>query len=357
MKVGQSVLCAFLVGSLVFIDLNVLARESSILRNSGAMRFLRILFLDFFRRGVVPLSKETPFADPVEHGLLLKRRIFLNDAASESLCSVLSTDEESAMATRAARRQPEYRAVDITCPTEKNLDNSDKTYNARIKKYSQRGDEAQARCMSTLGMWGNDWSKEHKCIIKFVAKQFDLRPGAKLLDWGCGCGHSLTTFKQLFDVDGVGIDFLVPVIEWAKQHSIGQFCAVDGVHLDWLPSDYFDIVFSVAALYHIPDDKQCHVLREMYRILQPGGNIFIGWMGTQESKNRPPHVWFECKLPALAEVQVLSEQRLYPNEEFQKSGFRPNSHWGLLGQGLHTVQNISSSSYAIFLHKGISIVP
>lgn len=145
----------------------------------------------------------------------------------------------------------------------------------RIAKYSERALSLQ--CQSSHGMWHDAMSEIHKCILISVAHLLGFQPGGLLLDWGSGCGHSMTWAKMLFDVDGLGVDIMAPAVEWAQVHSLGKFCTMDGRYLGWIPEDTFDYVFSYASLYHMSREDQCATGVQLVQKLRIGGKAFFGW--------------------------------------------------------------------------------
>ena len=57
-------------------------------------------------------------------------------------------------------------------------------------------------------MWSEYMADRHKCIAVSIGSFMKMMPNDVVLDWGSGCGHKLTWLKQLFGVDGVGIDII-----------------------------------------------------------------------------------------------------------------------------------------------------
>merc|ERR1712226_743361 len=98
-----------------------------------------------------------------------------------------------------------------------------------------------------------------------------------VLDWGAGCGHKLTWAARLYDIKGLGIDIVSDSVDWARQHSIGKYCHLDGRYVDWLPDDFFDSVISYAALMHLVSDDQCEVVVELVGKVRIGGKLWFGW--------------------------------------------------------------------------------
>ena len=135
-------------------------------------------------------------------------------------------------------------------------------------------------------------------------------------------------------------------VDWAKKHSLGKFCAVDGKTMSWIPTGTFDAVISMAALYHLAVEDECPTLKEMVRVTKPGGNVFVGWMGAHNAL--PVEHWQGCGLLADAHVSVLSERLLYPAA---LQGLDENGLFGLTARGQYTVQGMNRSSYVIMVHK------
>ncbi|CAE8733072.1 unnamed protein product [Polarella glacialis] len=163
---------------------------------------------------------------------------------------------------------------DITCPDFSGL-SIDQALSAKIQKYNQRAEGMQ--CQDSRGMWNDEMSDLHKCILVTVGHLMNFRPGQLVLDWGSGCGHKLSWAKMLFDVNGLGLDIMGPAVAWAKDHSAGKFCHADGRDLSWVPDNMFDHVISYAAIYHLAKEDQCHAGIQLVKKLKIGGRAFLGW--------------------------------------------------------------------------------
>lgn len=100
-------------------------------------------------------------------------------------------------------------------------------------------------------------------------------PGEKILDLGCGNGRLLEVLKDK-DVDYVGVDNAEKLIEIAKKnYPQAKFLVGDALSLPF-PSDFFDKVFSIRVLPHIPSNEfQFQFLKEVNRVLKPGGLLIL----------------------------------------------------------------------------------
>lgn len=103
-----------------------------------------------------------------------------------------------------------------------------------------------------------------------------IKEGDKVLDLGCGNGRLLELFKgKNVDYVYVGVDNSEKLIEIAKKKNPGIFFQVANALNLPFPDNYFDKIFSIAVLHHIPsDDFRNHFIEEARRVLKPGG-LFI----------------------------------------------------------------------------------
>ncbi len=110
-----------------------------------------------------------------------------------------------------------------------------------------------------------------------------IKDNDKILDLGCGNGRLLELFKDK-DIEYVGIDNSEKLIEIAKnkfsifnfQFSIKpKFVVVDALNLPF-ENNYFDRIFSVAVLHHIPSKEyRLQFLKEARRVLRPDGLLIL----------------------------------------------------------------------------------
>ncbi|MEV5744897.1 class I SAM-dependent methyltransferase [Microbispora rosea] len=104
------------------------------------------------------------------------------------------------------------------------------------------------------------------------------RAGQRILDVGCGTGYLTRILAPVVTPGGhvTGVDLSPPMIEYARRRAPGNCTYVvgEGQSLPF-PDDSFDAVVSSLAVHHIPRDARPRALREMFRVLRPGGRLVI----------------------------------------------------------------------------------
>jgi len=108
----------------------------------------------------------------------------------------------------------------------------------------------------------------------------DLSAARRILDAGCGPGQfSILTAEALPQVEMFGIDLAPTMVELARGHAAKspaaqrlRFDVADVAHLPF-PDGHFDAVISTGSIKHWPDPIVG--LRELYRVLAPGGRVVI----------------------------------------------------------------------------------
>jgi len=118
-----------------------------------------------------------------------------------------------------------------------------------------------------------------------------IATGAKpfeALDYGCGSGN-LTRHLIELSVHTVSADisegFLSLIRRNFAQTGLSEVLAVNGRDLSNVPSARFDLVATYSVLHHVPD--YLHIVREMCRVLKPGGVLYIDHEANESYFNRP----------------------------------------------------------------------
>ena len=122
--------------------------------------------------------------------------------------------------------------------------------------------------------------------IDALLSRITAPPPFTLLDFGCGPGRDLKTFRALGHV-AIGLDGAASLVAMARADTGCEVWQQDFLALN-LPVARFDGVFANASLFHVPVAALPRVLRQLHASLKPGGVLFssnprghneAGWSG------------------------------------------------------------------------------
>ena len=108
--------------------------------------------------------------------------------------------------------------------------------------------------------------------IEAFLNPINTPPPWTLLDFGCGPGRDLRTFKACGH-HATGLEGSPQLAAIARRHSGCEVLEQSFLDLD-LPGRNFDGVFANAVLFHIPSQELPRVLHELNATLKPGGVLF-----------------------------------------------------------------------------------
>ncbi len=126
---------------------------------------------------------------------------------------------------------------------------------------------------------GEEMERHHDSIAGQTIARMALKPGDRVLDLGCGTGWVTRCLAEA--VEGgmgmaVGLDISDEMIARARAASISVenvlFVVAAAEEIPWR-EEYFESALSIESFYYYPDQEA--VLRELYRVLVPGGRLFI----------------------------------------------------------------------------------
>lgn len=104
------------------------------------------------------------------------------------------------------------------------------------------------------------------------------RRGERFLDVGCGTGYLTRVVAPVVGPEGrvTGVDPSPAMVEYARGRAPANCDYQEGEGQDLpFPDGSFDAVLSSLAVHHIPEGERARALREMFRVLRPGGRLVV----------------------------------------------------------------------------------
>jgi ubiquinone/menaquinone biosynthesis C-methylase UbiE len=117
-------------------------------------------------------------------------------------------------------------------------------------------------------------------VHRRLLDQAGVGPGQRVLEIGCGTGNLLLTAKQTQPaaiVVGVDPDLTALARAHRKARRRGLAVQLDRGYADDLPyaDDSVDVVLSSFMLHHVPVNQREPAMREVRRVLHPGGALHL----------------------------------------------------------------------------------
>jgi ubiquinone/menaquinone biosynthesis C-methylase UbiE len=157
---------------------------------------------------------------------------------------------------------------------------------------------------------------------ELAIRALDLGPGSRVLDVGCGTGHATRRLAAIVPVGrACGIDISARMIEQARARvpdELADRIEFREAAADAIPygEGEFSHVLCTNSFHHYPDPIRS--LREMRRVLEPGGQVAI-------LENAPDLSWYTWAWDRILRIVEAGHVRYYPSRELgemlERAGF------------------------------------
>jgi SAM-dependent methyltransferase len=141
-------------------------------------------------------------------------------------------------------------------------------------------------------------------ILEAARPHISLDGHSRVLDFGCGCGRVLAYFKHAAGCEMVGSDIDAEAIAWCNENlsHIGTFINNGALPPLPLPDAAIDFVYSVSVFTHLPEKMQNAWLRELHRVVKPGGFLLLTTRGIE---NVPLSWWQRLRFRMSGFIYVV----------------------------------------------------
>ena len=214
------------------------------------------------------------------------------------------------------------------------------------------------------GYWqtGEESSEEATiALIEHLFQGLNLNAKSQICDIGCGYGETSRYLAKKYGSDVTGLSVSREQLEIAK--SLGENPSVHLLHRDWmkndLPSDFFDLAFSIESSEHMPDLRK--FFQEAYRVLRPGGSLRIcAWLSKKNPNDwemkhllKPICEEGRLRLCSVSEYKQLMSETGFSDYHYEDITDQVKKTWTLCIQRC-ALKFLTDPKYLRFFLKGSS---
>jgi len=146
------------------------------------------------------------------------------------------------------------------------------------------------------GYGGYKYDGRWRPVAEAMARHYQLKPGATILDVGCGKGFLLYEFTQVVPGAKVtGIDISRYAIEHAKEE-VQPFLQVGSAAELPFADQSFDLVISINTLHNLYCQDLYKALREIQRVGRKNKYLCVESWRTEEEKANLLYWQFTCEM-------------------------------------------------------------
>jgi SAM-dependent methyltransferase len=109
-------------------------------------------------------------------------------------------------------------------------------------------------------------------VAPLLARAAGNRTDLRILDCGCGTGNNLRMLRA--HGRAIGIDLTFSGLAYARRQGERLIARASALTLPF-SADTFDLVSSFDVIYAFDDDLAAQALKEMHRVLRPGGHLVL----------------------------------------------------------------------------------
>ena len=123
-------------------------------------------------------------------------------------------------------------------------------------------------------------SRINTCIVEFVKH---LKPGARVLDFGCGSGYPIATYLSDQGFVVTGIDISERMIEKARALNLKSADFLVEDILTFSSTEKYDAIIAFDSIWHVPQEQQKDIYKMVGDLINSGGYFLLTHGKTQGS--------------------------------------------------------------------------
>jgi cyclopropane fatty-acyl-phospholipid synthase-like methyltransferase len=128
-----------------------------------------------------------------------------------------------------------------------------------------------------------------QCIRNILKKNnFEINKFESILDFGCGCGRLMRHWESLQAPKFYGTDYNHALVKWCKDNLPFAEFAVNGLESKLIyEAEKFDFIYAISVSTHLTEGTGFLWMKELDRVLKPGGVMYLTFMGTTRAPYLP----------------------------------------------------------------------
>jgi SAM-dependent methyltransferase len=216
----------------------------------------------------------------------------------------------------------------------------------RVCSLEGRGDPVAA--YESLG------AEARRAIIELLPEDWSFE-GKRVLDFGCGAGRTLRHFLPEAEAAELwGSDIDGPSVDWLRRELCPPLNAMRNDEHPPLGLEYgsFDLIWALSVFTHLTDSS-LPWLRELHRLLKPGGLLIATYMGRWNSESVTGEPWDEDRMG----MNVLR-----PDQPWDSGGpmvlmsdWWVREHWGRAFEVVALSGNVHGQTWPLLRKRDVGV--
>lgn len=176
----------------------------------------------------------------------------------------------------------------------------------------------------------------------FIAKRLGLKPGATILDVGCGLGLQAVELASRGYLS-VGLDLSLAMLSRASEEAQARGMKINFLHADMRDMNFegnFDAVMCIGtSLGYFDDETNKRVIERLFRALKPNGVLLLDVVNRDHViRTQPNLIWFEgdgCVCMEESEFNFFTSRLHVKRTVILESGKQRENEYSLRLYSLH----------------------